>query len=111
MLFLCESALLLEPIPGNPSLVSPRGIGVAIGSTETTERTGNTLSVASGLRAELLGPEICDAGLSMAAERIVTELFLDSIPVTDVFGLLLPGVVHAVGSQGLWLSMVDFSGV
>jgi hypothetical protein len=57
MLFLFESALLLKPIPGNPSPASSRGIGVTARSTETMDRTRNTLSVASGLRAELLGPE------------------------------------------------------
>ena len=37
-------------IPGKPSPDSPRDIGVAVGSIDTAERIGNTLSIEPGLR-------------------------------------------------------------
>ena len=36
-------------MPGKPSLVSCRGAGVAVGSIDTAERTGNTRSMEPGL--------------------------------------------------------------
>lgn len=39
-------------MPGKPSLVSCRGAGVAVGSIDTAERTGKTLSIEPGLRAD-----------------------------------------------------------
>jgi hypothetical protein len=47
-------------IPGKPSPDSPRTIGVAVGSIDTAERTGNTRSIVPGLRAEKGPSDFCD---------------------------------------------------
>lgn len=71
--------------PGWSSPVSLRGTGVAVGSTETTERTGKTRSTASGLRAEPLKPEGEDVSVSVAAEKMLIGLVVGIEP--SVFGL------------------------
>lgn len=89
MLFLFESTPLLQLMPGNPSPASSRGIGVAVGSTETTDRTGKTRSMASGLRAEYLAAEVGDGGVSAAPEKMLTWLCLGIIPMLCGRGVVL----------------------
>lgn len=71
-------------IPGNSSSISPRGAGVTVVSTETTDRIGKTRSVISGLRGDLLGAEIGDDREFAAPEKILTEVLLGIIPITAV---------------------------
>ena len=39
-------------MPGKPSLETCRGAGVAVGSIDTADRTGNTRSIEPGLRTD-----------------------------------------------------------
>lgn len=83
MLVFLDSTALLKLRSENPSPPSPRGIGVAAGSTETTDRMGKTWSVVSGLRAEILADEVEDVRASL---KILTEVVLGRIPTMDVRG-------------------------
>jgi hypothetical protein len=67
-------------MPRNPSPVSIRGIGVAVGSTETTELTGKTRSVALGLSARSFAIWVGEVGMSVAPEKMLTELFFGITP-------------------------------
>jgi hypothetical protein len=48
-------------IPGKPELVSPLGIGVAVGSIVTAERIGKTRSTEPGLRFEWASSDLVEA--------------------------------------------------
>lgn len=69
--------------PGNGSSPSPRGIGVAFVSTETTERTGKTRSTVLGEKEESAwfegGGE--RARLLVAPEKMLTAVCRGDIPI------------------------------
>jgi hypothetical protein len=77
-------------------------MGVAEGSTETTERTGKMRSVALGLRAESLGPEVGVEGESVLPENMLTVLVLGVVPIVDLAGA--DPLRAAFGIRRGWLS-------
>lgn len=70
------SQSLIACVPGNSSPASPRWISVVVLSTETTDRTGKTRSVASGLKSECLLVEAGNGGLPAVPEKIVKDVLL-----------------------------------
>lgn len=80
MLFLLGSIPLPKLMPGKPGPASPFGVGVAAGSTETTDRTGKTRSVASRLRAESVEREVGYIDVSVAPDNMLREPVPGIIP-------------------------------
>lgn len=64
--------LMLRVMPGKPSLVSYRVAGVAVGSMDTADRTGNTRSMEPGLKADdtslPLEGDFCESPVNMLTE-------------------------------------------
>jgi hypothetical protein len=77
-------------------------MGVAEGSTETTERTGKMRSVALGLRAESLGPEVGFEGESVLPENMLTVLVFGVVPIADLAGGEPPRAAFRIRRR--WLS-------